>query len=274
MCIHYQRILLLRKRKAYHLGDEVRCKTGCDWCNGERRRITAFYFVIWSVIGALTDAQIRSIFPCLSLSLSLSRTFRFKLSRRSVYCTTLSCAVCDSFLFLCVELCVFMAPKRAASSKAGTEPKRKRRMMMIAEKVKLLDILKKGRTYAAVASHFSVNESVVRYIKKDEANIRKTVAIFFNKSAMSVVMVCNKTIIRMEAALAVWIADCRKDNIALDTNIVKTKARSLYETFAAKELEDDSGDHEEDDVEHPQPGTSSDSQPKKPPFTASKKAVC
>ncbi|CAE1316403.1 unnamed protein product [Acanthosepion pharaonis] len=39
---------------------------------------------------------------------SLSRPFRFNLSRRAVYCTNLRCAVCDFFSFLCVELCVFI----------------------------------------------------------------------------------------------------------------------------------------------------------------------
>ncbi|XP_066958779.1 tigger transposable element-derived protein 1-like [Macrobrachium rosenbergii] len=168
-----------------------------------------------------------------------------------------------------------MAPKHAASSKAGTEPKCHQRMMMITEKMKLLDMLKEGRKFVAVACHFGMNESTIRYIYKDEAKTRKTAAITFNKSAKRVVTARNKTIVRMEATLAVLIADCRKKNIALDVNIIQTKARSLYETFAAKEPEDDSGDHEEaeedeDDVEYPQPGTSSHSPHVKLQFSASK----
>lgn len=164
-----------------------------------------------------------------------------------------------------------MAHKCAASFKTGTEPKCKQRMITITEKMKLLVILKEGRTFAAIACHFSVNESTDRYIKKDKANIRKMAAITFNKSVKRVVMACNTTIIRMEASLAVWIANCRKKNIALDTNIIQTKARNLYEIFAAKEPEDDSGNHEEeeeneDDIEDPQPETSSDSQAKKTSF--------
>uniref|UniRef100_K7FQ19 HTH CENPB-type domain-containing protein n=1 Tax=Pelodiscus sinensis TaxID=13735 RepID=K7FQ19_PELSI len=125
-----------------------------------------------------------------------------------------------------------------ASAKAGSEPKRHRKMMTIAEKVTLLDMLKEGRSYAAAARHFGVNESTVRYIKKDEANIRKTAAITFSRSAKRVVTARNKTIVRMEGALAIWIADCRKKNIALDTNTIRTKALSLYEHFAAKEPQD------------------------------------
>ena len=88
-----------------------------------------------------------------------------------------------------------MAPKHALSPKAVTEPKWQRRMMTIAEKVKLLDMIKEGRTFAAVARHFGVNESTVRFIKKDEANIRKTAAITFNKTAKRVVTARNKTIV-------------------------------------------------------------------------------
>ncbi|CAE1326971.1 unnamed protein product [Acanthosepion pharaonis] len=136
-------------------------------------------------------------------------------------------------------------------------------------------MLKEGRTFAAVARHFSVNESTVRYIKKDEANIRKMAAITFNKSAKRVVTAHNTTIICMEAALAILIADCRKKNMVLDSNIIQSKARSLYETFADKEPEDNSGDHEEeeedeDDVEHPQSGMFSDSQHKNVLFLLAK----
>uniref|UniRef100_A0A8C6K7Y5 HTH psq-type domain-containing protein n=1 Tax=Nothobranchius furzeri TaxID=105023 RepID=A0A8C6K7Y5_NOTFU len=66
---------------------------------------------------------------------------------------------------------------------AATEPKRKRKMMTIAEKVTLLDMSNEGRSYAAVARHFGVNESKVRYIKKDESKIRKMASITFSKSA-------------------------------------------------------------------------------------------
>uniref|UniRef100_A0A3Q1B5X2 DDE-1 domain-containing protein n=1 Tax=Amphiprion ocellaris TaxID=80972 RepID=A0A3Q1B5X2_AMPOC len=68
-------------------------------------------------------------------------------------------------------------------------PKRKRKMLNIAEKVKLLDMLKEGRSYAAVGHHYGINESSVRSIKKEENNIRKTAAISFNKDAKRVVTV-------------------------------------------------------------------------------------
>lgn len=92
-------------------------------------------------------------------------------------------------------------------------------------------MLKEGKSFSAVGRHYGINESTVRYIKKEEENIRRTAAISFNKDAKRVVTVRNKTIIRMESALALWISDCRKRNITLDTNIIRTKAKILYETF-------------------------------------------
>ena len=83
-------------------------------------------------------------------------------------------------------------------------------MMTISEKVKLLVMLKEGRRFAAVVRHYGVNESTVRYIKKDEANIRKTAAITVTTEAKRVATPRNEKIVKMEAALALWIMDCRK----------------------------------------------------------------
>uniref|UniRef100_UPI003590093E tigger transposable element-derived protein 1-like n=1 Tax=Myxine glutinosa TaxID=7769 RepID=UPI003590093E len=90
-----------------------------------------------------------------------------------------------------------MTGKRSASSKgSGTEPKRQRKMLNIVEKVKLLDMLKEGRSFAAVGRHYGLNESTVRYIKKDEKNIRATAAVSFNQTAKRVVTSRNKAIAR------------------------------------------------------------------------------
>ncbi|KAK7067016.1 hypothetical protein SK128_027331 [Halocaridina rubra] len=65
-----------------------------------------------------------------------------------------------------------------------------------------------------------------------------------------------------------------KKNISLDTSILQTKAKKLYETFPANEPDDDSGnryeEEKEEEMEKPQPGPSSDSPPRKPSFVASK----
>lgn len=87
-----------------------------------------------------------------------------------------------------------MSTKRSAPTKApAVAPKRQRKMLTIAQKVGLLDMLKEGKSYAAVGRHYGINESSVCYIKKEENNIRTTAAISFNKDAKRVVTVRNKT---------------------------------------------------------------------------------
>ena len=163
-----------------------------------------------------------------------------------------------------------MPPKRSAPSKvSGTEPKRQRKMLTIVEKVQLLDMLKQGRSFAAVDHHYGIDESSVRYIKKDEKNIRTTAAVSFNKTAKSVVTSRNKAIVSMESALALWISGCRKKNISLDTNTIRTKAKKLKDTFA--EIGDDhGGDEDEDEDDDAEAGPSSASPTKQTPFSASK----
>ena len=131
-----------------------------------------------------------------------------------------------------------MSTKRPGPTKAPADGPKRRKMLPISEKVKLLDMLREGKSYAAVARHYGINESSVRYIKKEEKNIRATAAVNFNTDAKRVVTFRNKTMVRMETALALWIDDCRKKNITLDTNVICVKARMLYENFAVSDGED------------------------------------
>uniref|UniRef100_A0A3B3TJJ8 DDE-1 domain-containing protein n=1 Tax=Poecilia latipinna TaxID=48699 RepID=A0A3B3TJJ8_9TELE len=84
-----------------------------------------------------------------------------------------------------------MLTKRPEPSAPAAAPKRKRKMLTIEEK-----------SYAAVGHHFEINESSVQYRKKEEKNVRTTAAVSFNQNAKRVVTVHNKTIVRMESALA------------------------------------------------------------------------
>lgn len=161
-----------------------------------------------------------------------------------------------------------MSKKCSAPTKEPPDAlKRQRKMLTIAEKVKLLDMLKEGKSYAAVVRHYGINESSVRSIKKEENNIRTTAAISFNKDAKRVVTVRNKAIVRMESTLALWINDCRKKRITMDTNVIRTKAKKLYETFAdSDDLHDSEG---EGDVD-PGPSTSAPHAVSRRSFNASK----
>ena len=101
-----------------------------------------------------------------------------------------------------------MTPKRHAPAKdSSSKLKRKRKMMTISEKVKLLDILKEGKSFTAEARHYGANEFTVRYIQKDEANIRKIATITVCTEAKREATPRNERIVKMKAALALWITD-------------------------------------------------------------------
>ncbi|XP_070582411.1 homocysteine-responsive endoplasmic reticulum-resident ubiquitin-like domain member 2 protein isoform X1 [Erythrolamprus reginae] len=152
-----------------------------------------------------------------------------------------------------------MAPKRCIRS-AGGDAKKTRKMLTIKEKIELLDMLKAGRSNVDVDRHYGINKSTVRYIRKDEKKIRQTSQITFNNAAKRMVTPRNKRLMKMEAALSVWVQDCRKKSIALDTNTIRTKAQQLYNRLEDTEGGDaDEGNPDEGagDSEDPQPSTSS-----------------
>nr|XP_033788682.1 CENPB DNA-binding domain-containing protein 1-like [Geotrypetes seraphini] len=135
-----------------------------------------------------------------------------------------------------------MPPKRPAPSKAyGNEPKRQQKCKTLQEKVELMDMLREQKRYAAVVRHYDINESTIRYIKKNEVAIKSTVSVSFCDVAKKVTTVRNKTIVRMESALTLWITDCRKKNILLEGNIIREKARKLYQQFATDAIEQQPG---------------------------------
>ena len=83
-----------------------------------------------------------------------------------------------------VSLKPIMSTKRSAPTKApAVGAKRQRKMLTIAEKVELLGMLKKSKSYAATGRQYGINESSVRSIKTEENNIGTTAALIFNKDA-------------------------------------------------------------------------------------------
>ena len=115
-------------------------------------------------------------------------------------------------------------------------------------------MVKKGKSYAAVGRQYGVNESTVRYIRKNYKAIRSSVASSFCAKMVNVVR--NKAIVRMEFVLAFWIQDLWKKNIPLDTKMIHRKALNLYSKFSGR------------NEGEPQPGSSSASDAEE--FQASK----
>ncbi|XP_061688896.1 tigger transposable element-derived protein 1-like [Syngnathoides biaculeatus] len=73
----------------------------------------------------------------------------------------------------------------------------------------------------------------------------------------------------MEAALTLWIVNCRKKAVRLDIDMSRTKAKTLYDQI----LPCDDDEEAEESADEPQPNTSaakSESPPQGPGFSASK----
>ena len=99
-------------------------------------------------------------------------------------------------------------------------------MLTLHEKVELLDMVKEGKSYAAVWRHYGLNERTVRYIKTNEKAIRSSVASSFCVKMVNVVR--NKVIVRMELASAFWIQDIGKKNIPLNTKMICSNSLNSY----------------------------------------------
>ncbi|KAM9364931.1 tigger transposable element-derived protein 1-like [Pholidichthys leucotaenia] len=66
----------------------------------------------------------------------------------------------------------------------------------------------------------------------------------------------------MENALSVWISDCREKKVSLDTNMIRTKAKALYDSLVPEgELNEDDEGGDDDEADETQPSTSASSDP-------------
>ena len=125
-----------------------------------------------------------------------------------------------------------MAPKRSAASDSSAKGvKRARNVLTLQKKVEVLDKLARGESAASVGRFFGVNESTIRTIRKSEATIRSSVAAGTSKSAKVSFMPRDHNMVKMEKALSVWMDDMEQRNVPMDTNLVKSKALSLYAKF-------------------------------------------
>ncbi|XP_050730733.1 uncharacterized protein LOC127005682 [Eriocheir sinensis] len=111
----------------------------------------------------------------------------------------------------------------------GTTPKHSKKVRRLLEKVKLLDKCREGMSNGAVARLFNLTKSTVRYTKKHEARIRRSLAACTPPSANQVVQARSSTVSQLENAVYVWINDQNMKRNSIDDNDICAKAKSLYE---------------------------------------------
>ena len=121
-----------------------------------------------------------------------------------------------------------MASKRKFDSGDGVISKRARKVLSLDQIVELLNRLALGESAASVARRYDTNESTVRTIKKSEAIIRASVAGSAPKSAKLTFIPRDSNLEKMENALALWIEDQTQKNVPLSSNIVREKAKNIY----------------------------------------------
>lgn len=129
--------------------------------------------------------------------------------------------------------------------------------MTLEEKVKVLDLLQEGMTYASVGKRYGVNESSVRTIKKNETKIRPTFHVVTPSAGKYTSYVLDRKVAKMESALAIWIQDQHRKGNPIDNSSIRSKALSLYNKMQTT-------------TEPDEPSTSIAPKPSTSVFTASK----
>lgn len=92
-------------------------------------------------------------------------------------------------------------------------------------------------TYAACSRVYGLNESTVRYIKKNEKEIRQAVINSAPTTAKVTQHARDGVIIKTKKALNIWIEDLNRRNIPLDTHSIRDEGKSLYEHFSDGDME-------------------------------------
>lgn len=87
-------------------------------------------------------------------------------------------------------------------------------------------MLKKWRRYANIGRFCGIKKSTVGYMKKDGKDIKATARVIFNKISNGHNLAQN-VIVKMESALALWVSDCTKRFIALDTHKIRENISQL-----------------------------------------------
>lgn len=107
--------------------------------------------------------------------------------------------------------------------------KRKKNVLTLGEKIKILDKLRAGESFASVSRIYKINESTVRSIKAKEDFIRDSVATSSAASSKRVSQIRNKVLEETEKALGIWIEDMSQKRVPLSSALIRAKAKKLYD---------------------------------------------
>ncbi|KAL7297063.1 hypothetical protein TKK_0009489 [Trichogramma kaykai] len=113
------------------------------------------------------------------------------------------------------------------SKKSPAFTKKSRKVQNIADKVKIINLLKQGEKVAAVGRKFQISESSVRAIRDNSEKILKSAADLGSHSHLTKV-IRNLNIVKMEEMLIIWIQDLIHKKIPIDTRVIRAQAMEFY----------------------------------------------
>lgn len=110
----------------------------------------------------------------------------------------------------------------SATSDAGSLPKKQKKIMTLQEKVELFDMW--HRLKSAVACHFKINESRVKdHCKKRKENLWSHHCSCTLHFLQNIFLCCT------ENAVFMWVQDCYKEDIPINSNMIQEEVKSLYD---------------------------------------------
>ena len=113
-----------------------------------------------------------------------------------------------------------MAPSKSLEK---TPSHRNRKVMTLADKLKILNLLKSGEKIAHIARRFSVNESTIRTIRANEEKIRESAKVLGRHAEFTKVARHN-LIEKVEEMLIIWIQDLMHKKIPIGTAAIRDQA--------------------------------------------------
>ena len=124
-----------------------------------------------------------------------------------------------------------MAPKTNKSPKKVT--KKVRKVMSIADKLKILDLIEGGEIIAVIARWFDVYESTIRTIRANKEQIRRTSATL-GHHAKFVKTVRSNLLEKTEEMTLIWIQDLFHKKIPISVASIRAKAAEFHDYLNQK----------------------------------------
>jgi transposase-like protein len=137
-----------------------------------------------------------------------------------------------------------MAPKCKTTS-SGVQLKKQRSVLTLQEKLAVLDLLRNRMSVSNVARKYGCNESSICAIKIREGEIRQAMPLSAPITAKITSQVHDKTLVKTEKALNLWLEDMNHKCVPIDGNVLQEKALSLYAQLKPPAEEGQASDEKE-----------------------------